>query len=342
VKQRKDSEEFDLLAFGALFLDQEFRFIDSIEWGGKGIVELAFQEERRGKDLTLSPGGSAANTAIQARRLGMRVKLLGKVGKDPYATLLLDGLRAEAVDIDGVLFSTSQHTGTTVILSGRRADSLESAMITHNGANETLEASEIVELLEPLRGDLNGATVFFGDFFALPRLQHELADLFGYVKKLGGTLALDHGRFQRDATPAKVLKCLESSMGWVDIYLPSERELIEFTGRPDIEAALKAVFDDYPLQVLAVKMGPKGCRIRTRGEDIEVPAFPVREGVTSLGAGDAFNAAFLDQLRKDPRDLLRAARVANATGRIKIVSGRYPSRARVLAFLEKEEKRRRI
>ncbi len=338
MNRTKHPHACDLLAFGGLFLDQEFRFVDSIEWEGKGIVELAFREETRGKDLTLSPGGSAANTSIQARRFGMEVRILGKVGTDPYASLLLDGLEAEGINIEGVI-SSSHYTGTTVILSGRRGDSLEFAMITHNGANEFLEASEIVEPLRPIESELGGTVVFFGDFFAVARLQHELADLFAYLKQHNVTLALDHGRFHRARTPEKVIRHLESAMSLVDIYLPSEMEIQEFSGRRTLDEALTAVFDAYPLKVVAVKMGAKGCRIRTRRDDVTVPAFPVTEGVSSLGAGDAFNAAFLHQFANNPNDLVAVGRMANATGRLKIISGQYPTKARVMTFLEKEEKR---
>jgi len=81
--------------------------------------------------------------------------------------------------------------------------------------------------------------------------------------------------------------------------------------------------------------------IRTPHEDIEVPAFPVREGVSSLGAGDAFNATFLYQLSVDPTDVLRAGRMANAAGRIKIVSGQYATRSRLFSFLDTQVKRQK-
>ena len=330
----------ELVVLGALFLDQEFRFMGSVERDGTGIVELAFQEEQRGKDLFLSPGGSASNTAIQAARLGMKTKILGKLGDDPFATLILHGLEKEGVDPKGLLKAEQERTGVTMILSGKRGGELELAMVTYNGANETFERSDLDPFLENEKKWKKGNVFFVGDFFSMPRMQPSLADLLAGVRKAGGITALDHGRFLRSNTADRVVKNLQIAMEWVDIYLPSEKELKEFTKRKDLGDALRDVLENYGVKWIAVKRGSQGCRLRSLKEDIEVPPFPVRgAGVSALGAGSAFNAAFLWQWCEDPKDPVKAARAANAAGRIKIVSGQQPTKKRLMSFLEKEARR---
>jgi ribokinase len=331
---------FDMVVLGAMFLDQEFRFMGSVEKNGRGIVELAFQEEERGKDLFLSPGGSAANTAVQAARLGLRTRVLGKVGRDPFAELILQGLRREGVDVVDVLASGQERTGTTLILSGKRKHELDLAMVTFNGANETLEIGELERVpagISPSRG-----TVFFlGDYFSLPRLQPDLADLLARARKAGMVTVIDHGRFSRARVAERVLRNLEAAMEYVDVYLPSEREIKEFSGQEDLTEALDLLMEKFGIGVIVTKRGAKGCRVRTASEDHEVPGFPVRDGgVSALGVGSAFNAAFLWQWKKDPADLVRAGTTANAAGRIKIVSGQAPTEKRLRSFLEKEAQRR--
>jgi len=330
----------DMILLGALFLDQEFRFMGSVDRDGRRIVELAFHQEERGKDLFLSPGGSAANTAIQAARLGYRTRILGKVGNDPFFALILQGLQKEGIETGDLLVSGQERTGTTVILSGKRAREWDLAMVTFGGANETLEPGDVEPYLRGISSE--GTALFFvGDFFALPRMQSGLAELLSMVRGQGLTTVLDHGRFQRSQTAERVLRSLESTMEFVDVYLPSERELREFSGKQDSTEALDLVMEKYGVRLIVLKRGAAGCRVRTRGEDLEVPAFPVREAeVSALGAGSAFNAAFLWQWRRNPADLFQAAQTANAAARIKIVSGRQTTEKRLVSFLRRQAHRR--
>ncbi len=330
---------FDLIALGAAFLDQEFRFMGAVEQGDKRIVELAFHEEERGKDLFLSPGGSAVNTAVQAARLGLKVRVQGKIGADPFGDLILAGLEKEGVDVRSLFRSKRDGTGVTVILSGLRAHELDTAMITYNGANEILETTDLEPLEERPKGTRKGV-FFVGDFFSLPRLQSGMADLLANARKKGWVTVLDHGRFRRSKTPDRVIRDLHVAMERVDVYLPSAREIRELTCREDLGDALTEVQDRYGVHWIAVKQGAAGCRVRSRDMDVEVPAFRIREGgVSALGAGSAFNAAFISQWLQDPDDLHLAGRMANAAGRLKIMSGHPPTRSRLLSFLDKETRK---
>jgi ribokinase len=337
---RREWNMFDLIALGAVFLDQEFRFMGAVKQGDKRIVELAFHEEVRGKDLFLTPGGSAVNTAVQAARLGMKTRVQGKVGADPFGDLILAELEKESVDVQSLIRSKRDGTGVTVILSGRRALELDTAMITYNGANEILEATELAHLEERRDEHRKRGVFFVGDFFSLPRLQSGMADLLANARRKGWVTVLDHGRFRRSKTPDRVLRDLDVAMERVDVYLPSEREIRELTRREDLGDALNEVQERYGVHWIAVKRGPEGCRLRSRDVDLDVPAFRIREGgVSALGAGSAFNAAFVRQWLQDPDDLLLAGRLANAAGRLKIMSGTPPTRARLQSFLEKETRK---
>jgi sugar/nucleoside kinase (ribokinase family) len=327
----------DLIVLGALFLDQEFRFMDSVDQGDKRIVELAFHEEERGKDLFLSPGGSAVNTAVQASRLGRKAGIAGKLGTDPFGDIILEALQREKVYTGCLSRSERYGTGVTVILSGRRGHELDTAMITYNGANDVLEPSDLAPMEEQLKNPKERGAFFVGDFFSIPRLQPVLPDMLANAKRRGWVTVMDHGRFLRAKTPERVLRDLERALERVDLYLPSEREILELTGRSDLREALQVTQDRYGVKWIAVKRGSKGCRVRSMYEEMNVPPFPIREGgVSALGAGSAFNAGFLDQWMETPGDLLLAGRVANAAGRLKIVSGQAPNRTRLRSFLEKE------
>ena len=217
------------------------------------------------------------NTAIQAARLDMQVQIIGKIGLDAFGELIVGNLQAEGVETVGMLRAERGGTGTTVILSGVRSGQIDSAMITYNGANELLEPGDPEPL--PERPAAGGKGLFFvGDFFALPRLQPGVAELLAGAREKGWVTVMDHGRFRRSHTPERTLRSLEQSLEWVDVYMPSEREIRELTGRNDLGEALKEVQERYGVRWIVVKRGAGGCRVRSFQEDLEVPSFPIREG----------------------------------------------------------------
>ena len=54
---KKDENMWDMILLGAVFLDQEFRFMESVEQGEKHIVELAFRERKGARISSCLPEG---------------------------------------------------------------------------------------------------------------------------------------------------------------------------------------------------------------------------------------------------------------------------------------------
>src|SRR5262245_5964426 len=67
-----------------------------------------------GGDLQLYPGGKGANQACAAARMGGRVSMIGRVGRDSFAQPLLDSLSLAGVDATRVETS-DRPTGTASI-----------------------------------------------------------------------------------------------------------------------------------------------------------------------------------------------------------------------------------
>lgn len=95
------------------------------------------------------------------------------------------------------------------------------------------------------------------------------------------------------------------------------------------------------VEVVVVKMGEKGSYVKTREESFETASYPVKT-ISTVGAGDAFDAAFLFA-RSNGRNLRLAAKFANlvaAYGVTKIgcIPG-IPSTKRLLNQLQSEKGR---
>lgn len=68
-----------------------------------------------GEDYQTHPGGKGANQAVAIARLGGKVRMLGRVGEDPFGQALKSGLAQEGVDVAWVL-ETPGPSGTAFIL----------------------------------------------------------------------------------------------------------------------------------------------------------------------------------------------------------------------------------
>src|SRR5215469_5884301 len=64
----------------------------------------------------LAPGGAVSNVGLALHRLGAPVRLLGKVGDDPFGRILLDAY-AQAGLAAGMLISPGETTSYSVVIS---------------------------------------------------------------------------------------------------------------------------------------------------------------------------------------------------------------------------------
>jgi ribokinase len=85
------------------------------------------------------PGGKGANQAVAAARLGARVRMVGRVGRDPFAEEALSGLREAGVDTAGVGVVDAP-TGVAVIAVDAAG---ETQIVVAPGANGTLRHEDV-------------------------------------------------------------------------------------------------------------------------------------------------------------------------------------------------------
>src|SRR4051812_3842070 len=71
-----------------------------------------------GDQFQEAPGGKGANQAVGAARLGARVALVARVGRDARGDQVLDTLRAEGVDVRFISRDPAEHTGVALCQVG--------------------------------------------------------------------------------------------------------------------------------------------------------------------------------------------------------------------------------
>jgi ribokinase len=246
--------------------------------------------------VDLLAGGSAANVAVWAKRLGAETALVGNVGDDLLGQLMRAHLASEGVDelVFAVPGGSTTRIGVVV-----RPDA-EHAFVTDHTHPLRLTADDLPLSL------LDGADVVFVNGYAVFMAGSAAfaAPLLAEARRRGIAVAFDPSSFSLIALygAARLL----DEIGPVDILLANEDEARTLAGAGTLSDLLARA------AVVVIKQGGLGATALSAAGVVSAPADPVSV-VDTTGAGDAFDAAFLVEY-VGHRDLARALAAANRLG----------------------------
>ncbi|WP_330440251.1 5-dehydro-2-deoxygluconokinase [Streptomyces griseoaurantiacus] len=285
---------FDLLTMGRIGVD-----LYPLQTG----VRLP-EVESFGKFL----GGSAANVAVAAARLGLATAVITRTGDDPFGTYLHTELRAFGVDDRYVTPVPGEQTPLT-FCEIFPPDDFPLYFYRRPKAPDLYLTADALDLPA-----IRAARVFWVTGTGLSEEPSRSATLAALRARAGrGTTVFDldwRPMFWQDpetARPsyAEALKHATVAVGNLD-----ECEIA--TGVREPRACAEALLA-AGVELAVVKQGPKGVlAVHRDGEEAEVPPVPV-EVVNGLGAGDAFGGALCHGLLSG-LPLEETMRRANAAG----------------------------
>ncbi|TIL71920.1 MAG: ribokinase [Mesorhizobium sp.] len=230
-------------------------------------------ETVRGSGFATAPGGKGANQALAAARAGAKVRMVGAVGKDNFATEALALLRDGKIDLSGV-GETFASTGTALIMV---ADDGENVIAVVPGANDSV-----------VTGDLSKAFMKKGDVVLLQQeipLQTVDAALDA-ARAAGAVTVLNTAPFRAEAA---------AFLGKADYVVANETEFdlygeaLSLSGR-DRPARMRE-FAGTTGRTIVVTLGGDGVLAATPADLLMVPALNITP-VDTVGAGDTFCGYF--------------------------------------------------
>jgi sugar/nucleoside kinase (ribokinase family) len=227
-----------------------------------------------GCSLTL--GGSGAIFACGAARLGREVKFLGKIGDDPTGDTVLKLMRARGVDVSGVKRDSKTNTGIAVAFT----ETGDRALVSYLGtvATTTMRELSIGNLKKYLHLHVTSPFLQLG-------MSGEFAPLLMKAKRAGLTTSMDPGWDPRGRWD------LDAIYPWLDVLLVNEHEAKALTKVGNPAKASRQLAEKVMLAV--VKNGPKGAVASTKIGHWKAGSYKV-DAVDTTGAGDTFDAAFID------------------------------------------------
>ena len=306
------SEHPEIIVIGSLNADL-VQNVDRLPKPGETVV---------GGNLETFSGGKGANQAVAAGRMGALVSMIGQLGNDSLASLLLTSLKSAGASTD-LVGRADCSTGAAVILV---LPDGENVIVISPGANATVTPALATERLSILR---EGSYLLSQLEIPIESVQESLA----VAKARNATTILDPAPAR--PLPAELLQN-------VDFLTPNETETLTLLGGPslsmevdsDVEQAARKILALGPRTVV-LKLGARGCMIATEQGSIRVPGFKV-SAVDTTAAGDVFNGAFATALAEG-QTVQHAARFANAAAALSVTrpgaQNSVPSRREVNRFL---------
>jgi ribokinase len=292
---------YDIVSIGNINIDLSFYF-----------EKMPTKDrEEFSKDFIITHGGSAANFAFAASRLGLRVSMLGCVGDDYFGTEGLLELKRVGVDCGNVKRIAGKRTGVVCVLVDEHG---ERKMIAYRGANE-----ELISAVNEKIPDSNIVHMSNVDKRVLSEVLK--TDIRGYI-------SLDPGGGAKKLG----IDLLEG----LDVLLLNEQECRDLTKLPfreGVELLAKKV------DIVIIKLGKDGAFLATGSQRLLQKPFTVSV-MDTTGAGDSFDAGFLFGLIEG-KDMATCLRLGQAVAAMKIggkgARSNLPSRVKLIEFMEKNQ-----
>ena len=303
----------DLMCVGVALVDSIIRGFDPRPVSASGY---------RAVSGALSVGGEAVNEAIAAAKLGLRVGILCRLGRDEAGDLLTAALERAGVDTQAVIRSGSTPVTTMFVQEdGKRVS------IMNEAHRQRFRPDEDPALFTRAKALMLGS--LFRTPFDDPAVVHSVVK----AAKQAGQLVFADTKLPREQ--ALRLDDLRDALPLIDYLTPNEDEARHYTVKDDPDE-MADVFLGAGVRNVIIKLGAKGCLLKSCGTRIRLQACPVR-AVDTTGAGDNFLAGFASELlRGEPPEAALA--FANACGAIcstAIGAGTaLRDRAQVLGFMQ--------
>jgi len=257
--------------------------------------------------------GSEANVIVGMSRLGFSCGFLTVVGDDEFGKSVISTLRSEGVDTNYVKIRENYPTAVYFVQRGFPVPGKTTVFYYRKGsAFSTLSPDDVEE-------EIFQDVVLFHMSGITPALSNSCKEAalkaFEIAKENGVKISFDTNiRKKLLPTPEKALDCLKEFIDKADYLITGLGDLNYIFPNMKMERQLEKLANMASChEFIVVKMGKEGACVFKRGEIVCSSGFPV-EVVDELGAGDAFDAAFLASilLKRDIRESLKLANAAGA------------------------------
>jgi 2-dehydro-3-deoxygluconokinase len=240
-------------------------------------------------DFALGIGGAESNVAIALARLGVPVRWVGRVGADSIGRRVLRELRAEGLEVIGIV---DRSAATGIMVKEQRtndATRVQYYRAASAGSRLGMDDVAVADIEHAALLHVTGITPALSD-----SAHHAVLAAISVAQNAGVPVSFDvnHRGTLWPEDPAPVYRDLASR---ADIVFAGEDEArILFPDPASPQELAEEIAGLGPDQVV-ITLGEAGCVALVDGKSYTRAAIPVR-AIDTVGAGDAFVAGYLAEL----------------------------------------------
>lgn len=265
---------------------------------GETVLDIIFRNDQPVKAV---PGGSAFNAIVSIGRTGTPCVMATEVGDDHVGDIVTNFLKDNNVDTSYVF--RSQGTQSHVSLA---------FLDNNNDAQYQFYKNHAVLTMHKNMPDVNeGDVVLFGSYFAInPNLRDYVSVFLKKAKERGAILFYDlNFRASHIKDLPKTSDYILENMRQASIVRGSAEDFVNLYNSKDVDYIYKEHIASYcPCFIYTDAARP--IQLRTPAVAASFPAKAI-ETVSTIGAGDNFNAGFCYALLKE--NVMRSQCLGNMT-----------------------------
>lgn len=267
----------NILVVGSLVMDQ-IATTDVVPCEGQTVL---------GKTFHKAPGGKGANQAVQAARLGAKVTMVGKLGRDANGEEMVRTCEEAGVNTTHILYDDNASTGCALIILQEKPDEgTQNRILVIPGTNMLITEEDVSFLKEKISE------------YDMVILQNEIPVQINlivakYAYEIGVPVMLNS---------APSTKLPEELYKYLTYISPNETEIEDMTGihiehegkNVDLKTAREAAdaVRAKGVKNVLITMGSAGAFLVTEDKEIHSPCATGIKAIDPTAAGDSFVGAF--------------------------------------------------
>ena len=248
---------------------------------GETMLDIIF---KNGKPIEAVPGGSTFNGIVSLGRAGVKTVFVSETGNDRVGEYVRDFLRDNNVDTSAI--NVFQETKSPVSLAFLDKD---------NNADYIFYRDQKHDHMDFAYPDIQkDDIVVFGSFYAVnPALRPQVSGLLDFARQRGAIIYYDvNFRKAHQTDVMKVTPNLIDNLEYADIVRGSKEDFEVLYKKDSAERVYRAETSFYCKRFIYTD-GPNPVSVFSNNGFHKEYAMPKTETVSTIGAGDNFNAGFI-------------------------------------------------
>ena len=254
---------------------------------GETVLDIIFRDE---KPISALPGGSTFNAIISLGRSGVKASMISETGNDRIGQNIIKFMESNGIDASYVnVYPESKSPLSLAFLND------------HNDADYIFYKDHPHDRIDYVYPEVNADDiVLFGSFFALnPVIRPQVYAFLDYARQRGAILYYDvNFRASHKNEVMKVTPNLLDNLEMADIMRGSSEDFEILFRQHDADTVYRSQIAFYTKKFIYTRSADP---VEVRGDSGFSKQYPVlpTETVSTIGAGDNFNAGFIYGLIKN-------------------------------------------